>query len=136
MFQLPLIMMKITDLNIVYQIILLLLQVNFFLKKAWCASNKLVPEFILFNFNELCYVDRLVTQGRHSYPQWIKKFKLVGEDENNEEIYLGEFNGNNDQDSHKETKINMKLKSLKLLILEFHNHPSLRWEIYGYQIYQ
>ena len=103
-------------------------------KSSWCpASNDCENPWIQVDLGEEYWINAVSIQGRGDMAQWVTKFRirysLTGE---NNLRNLGVFEGNKDNTTvvKRYFKEPVLARIIRLYVLGFNEHPSLRWELH------
>ena len=101
---------------------------------SWCAaSNDCENPWIQVDLGEDYWINAVSIQGRGDASQWVTKFRirysLTGE---NNLRNLGVFEGNKDNNTvvKRYFKEPVLARIIRLYILGYNEHPSLRWELH------
>ena len=102
---------------------------------CWCPSesDKNNHPWIQVNFKNIKFITSVTLQGRKDCDQYVTKFRILySKDESNFE-HLEKFGGlsNVNETIKRWFTIPIFCKAIRLQVLEFKNHPSLRFEL-GY----
>lgn len=110
--------------------------------KAWCAGKKTRTEWILVDLGVASDLSGVVTQGRSEVDEWVTKFMIsysldAQKWEHARDIYGNkkEFKGNGNAHSlrHSYLEHPVKARFVRIHVLSWHGHPSMRLEIVGCQ---
>lgn len=99
---------------------------------AWCAKAEDKNPWIEVDFDIALLIDAVSIQGRGDYNQYVTKFRILQSPDGKHFIHLQEFEGNKDNTSVVKRYFNKPVltKAIRLQILEFKEHPSLRFDLY------
>ncbi|XP_066022495.1 EGF-like repeat and discoidin I-like domain-containing protein 3 [Pocillopora verrucosa] len=108
---------------------------------GWSAKNNNLNQWIQVDLLTKTTVTHMATQGRNAYNQWVKKFRIQYSDDGvNFSFYQipgqnfpKEFIANQDSDTVVFQQIHPSIKAryIRLLPTIWHNHISMRMELYG-----
>ena len=101
---------------------------------AWCAANsdKENP-WIQVDLGSEYLINAVSLQGRADYGQWVTKFRIRYSLTNENDLRnLDEFEGNKDNTSvvKRYFREPIKARIIRLYVLGYKSHPSLRWELH------
>ena len=101
---------------------------------AWCASgSNLENSWIQVDLGSEYWINAVSLQGRGDCEQYVTKFRIRYSltDENNLRN-LDVFEGNKDNKTvaKRYFKEPIRARIIRLYVLEYKNHPSLRWELH------
>ena len=101
---------------------------------AWCASgSNLENSWIQVDLGSEYWINAVSLQGRGDCEQYVTKFRIKYFliDENNLRN-LDVFEGNKDNTTvaKRYFKEPIRARIIRLYVLEYKNHPSLRWELH------
>eukprot|EP01091_Cochliopodium_minus_P016422 TRINITY_DN6143_c0_g2_i1.p1 TRINITY_DN6143_c0_g2~~TRINITY_DN6143_c0_g2_i1.p1 ORF type:complete len:186 (-),score=34.69 TRINITY_DN6143_c0_g2_i1:96-653(-) len=101
---------------------------------SWCAKTNDLNQFIMIDFQKEMNFCGLDLQGRHDSEQWVTSFNLYYKDERNNWISIeNNILGCRDRNtirSYIPTTL-IKCRSIRLNPQQWHEHISLRWEVYA-----
>ncbi|XP_031570546.1 lactadherin-like [Actinia tenebrosa] len=108
---------------------------------AWAAKKNLVGEYLQIDLGKAMIIIKVATQARHRYPyfQWVTKYYLtysMGPGYWLPYKYYNqvkEFQGNHNRDIVVTNSLPLPLKTryIRIVVLEWNNHISMRAELYG-----
>lgn len=110
--------------------------------KAWCAGSAQKSEWLLVDLGVASTISGIVTQGRGAVKEWITNFMVsYSSDAYNwdyaRDIYGNKkiFKGNSDSVSlrHSYLEHPVTARFVRVHVVDWHRHPSLRLEIIGCQ---
>ncbi|XP_028516808.1 lactadherin-like [Exaiptasia diaphana] len=107
--------------------------------RTWSADTGNAGEYIQIDLDVIKFITMVATQGRDtSHNQWVTKYSLsyslnAKDWKAYEEDGVKIFSGNKDRNTVVTNKLERPIKSrhIRLIVKEFHNHISLRMELYG-----
>lgn len=106
------------------------------LSSSWSAKTNDLKQWIQAELNDLSKVTRIATQGRQEYDQWVKSYALQYSIDGTSFTTYDEgqvFRGNSDRNTVVENYISPVIiaKFVRILPRTWHNHISMRFELYG-----
>lgn len=110
--------------------------------RAWCAGKRAAMEWIQVDLGVAATVTGMMTQGRGDGKQWVTSYMLAYSLDAFHWKYCSDvyssrkvFKGNSDSHSIQTAYLdqNVTARFLRLYVLEWHQHPSMRIEILGCQ---
>ena len=101
---------------------------------AWCAcGSNLENSWIQVDLGSEYWINAVSLQGRGDCEQYVTKFRIRYSltDENNlRNLDVFEGNKNNITVAKRYFKEPIRARIIRLYVLEYKNHPSLRWELH------
>jgi len=110
--------------------------------RAWCAAKRAVNEWVLVDLGVASKVSGIVTQGRGDISEWVTHFMVsysldAYKWEFARDIYGTKkvFKGNSDSHTlrHSYLEHPVSARFVRVHVVDWHRHPSLRLEIVGHQ---
>ncbi|PFX33163.1 Neuropilin-2 [Stylophora pistillata] len=108
---------------------------------GWSAHTNNASQFLQVDLGTYTRVTRVATQGRNGYDQWVTKYKVeYGEDGQSFRVYKPSnlsvakvFTGNQNSDAVVYNSLTPPITTrfIRLIPVEWHNHISMRIEVYG-----
>ncbi|XP_022805740.1 lactadherin-like isoform X1 [Stylophora pistillata] len=108
---------------------------------GWSAHTNNASQFLQVDLGAYTRVTRVATQGRNGYDQWATKYKVeYGEDGQSFRVYklsntsvARVFTGNQNSDAVVYNSLTPPITTrfIRLIPLEWHNHISMRIEVFG-----
>lgn len=103
---------------------------------SWSAKTNDLNQWIQAELNDLSKVTRIATQGRQEHDQWVKSYALQYSTDGTSFKTYDEgqvFRGNSDRNTVVENYISPAIiaKFVRILPRAWHNHISMRFELYG-----
>ncbi|XP_069674564.1 lactadherin-like isoform X2 [Periplaneta americana] len=110
--------------------------------RAWCAKHKSPNEWILVDLGVAAQITGVMTQGRGDRDEWVTDFTLsysqdafrwefVNDPYGNRKVFVGNSDAHSLRHSYLDQPVTARF--VRLHILHWYRHPSLRLEIIGCQ---
>ena len=103
---------------------------------AWCAGaggSNYQNEWIQVDLGSEYWINAVSLQGRGDCEQWVKKFRIrysLTDEHNLRNLDVFEGNSDNKTVVKRYFKEPIRARIIRLYVLEYHSHPSLRWELH------
>ena len=99
---------------------------------AWCASDSDKNPWIEVSFPENYLITGVSIQGRGDCDQYVTKFRVLYSSDGINYLNISEFEGNSNNTKvvKRQFSIPIYAKYIRIQILEYHNHPSLRFDLH------
>ncbi|PSN38913.1 hypothetical protein C0J52_16372 [Blattella germanica] len=113
--------------------------------RAWCAKYKSANEWILVDLGVAAQVTGVMTQGRGDRDEWVSAYTLsysqdafrweyVNDPYGNKKVFVGNSDAHSLRHSYLDLPVTARF--VRLHVLHWNRHPSLRLEIIGCQEHQ
>ena len=99
---------------------------------AWCAASSDKNAWIEVNLGGSYLITGVSIQGRGDSNQYVTKFRVLYSNDGINFLNISEFRGNNNNTTveKRQFPIPIYAKFIRIQILEFHEHPSLRFDLH------
>ncbi|XP_055929777.1 lactadherin-like isoform X2 [Argiope bruennichi] len=110
--------------------------------RAWCAGRKAAMEWIQVDLGVSAIITGMMTQGRGDGHQWVTSYllsysldayhwKYCSDVYGNRKVFKGNIDSHSTQTGYLDQ--NVTARFLRLHVLQWHEHPSMRIEVLGCQ---